>query len=530
MTSTTPLRKDSYASSTGTNDSDPYQSQEYLDALEDVHTRFILNLPDSELQTADRIFFQLEQAWWFYQDFIVDLNPDKNLPSFTTFKPFASRLFQYSPLLPDASNFPQMWSEFSQYRRKISNYGCILLSQDFKSIVLCQVWNGKTLTFPAGKINQGEDGATAAARETYEETGFDPHCGFGLTASWKERDPSKITWKPLRQNNALVFQEESGKRRTCYVCHGVPTDFPFAPVVRKEVSEVAWYSLDENIPKPSYGVLPFLPQLRRWIKRNKFSHKDNKKSRERAGRKTPKRDSRGRDSRGRDSRGRVREKDVLIDSGLASAGDVSGWSEEDMFETNERLLGRKIEYDGNPHAFEEGFGGNDPHAFHVVQGGFLNAGITKLAPPPESSKLQPLFRKETSEEGSELKPFFSNDGATPWGEVVEEAKEGSPRRASRQDSGPQQTQEASEALLAMLKSGGSKEQEGDEDIITDAQITAKSQSIKGNSKREARRIQYEEDMEYIRQWVANLPKPKPTKHFGEFKLDADAIMAQAMKR
>jgi hypothetical protein len=39
------------------------------DALEDVHTRFILNLPDEELQSADRIFFQLEQSWWFYDDF-----------------------------------------------------------------------------------------------------------------------------------------------------------------------------------------------------------------------------------------------------------------------------------------------------------------------------------------------------------------------------------------------------------------------------------------------------------------------------
>ena len=44
----------------------------YEEALDDVHTRFILNLPDEELQSAPRIFFQLEQAWWFYDDFICD--------------------------------------------------------------------------------------------------------------------------------------------------------------------------------------------------------------------------------------------------------------------------------------------------------------------------------------------------------------------------------------------------------------------------------------------------------------------------
>ncbi len=44
----------------------------YEEAMEDVHTRFILNLPDDELRSAPRIFFQLEQAWWFYDDFICD--------------------------------------------------------------------------------------------------------------------------------------------------------------------------------------------------------------------------------------------------------------------------------------------------------------------------------------------------------------------------------------------------------------------------------------------------------------------------
>jgi len=38
-------------------------NQAYEEALDDVHTRFILNLPDEELQSAPRIFFQLEQAW-----------------------------------------------------------------------------------------------------------------------------------------------------------------------------------------------------------------------------------------------------------------------------------------------------------------------------------------------------------------------------------------------------------------------------------------------------------------------------------
>ena len=114
------------------------QSQDYQDALEDVHTRFILNLPPSELATADRMFFQLEQAWWFYEDWICDKNPDKALPRFNNFKPFARELFQYSELLPNVDKFNEMWLEFATYKRGISNYGCILLSQDYSQVVLCQ--------------------------------------------------------------------------------------------------------------------------------------------------------------------------------------------------------------------------------------------------------------------------------------------------------------------------------------------------------------------------------------------------------
>ena len=34
-----------------------------------------------------------------------------------------------------------------------------------------------------------------------------------------------------------------------------------------------------------------------------------------------------------------------------------------------------------------------------------------------------------------------------------------------------------------------------------------------------------EDLQYLRQWVKQLPKVPPTKHFGKFCFDADAIMA-----
>ena len=34
-------------------------------AMEDIYSRFLLNLPEEELNTVERLFFQIEQAWWY---------------------------------------------------------------------------------------------------------------------------------------------------------------------------------------------------------------------------------------------------------------------------------------------------------------------------------------------------------------------------------------------------------------------------------------------------------------------------------
>jgi mRNA-decapping enzyme subunit 2 len=613
------------------------RQQAYLDALDEVHTRFVLNVPDSELERADRILFQIEQAWWFYEDFLVDASrPPRSeldagevggtndvavaaaplgeplLPSMN-FRQFAEKLFEYSPLLR-SENFPSMWSQFSVYRKKIGTYGCILLSPDRKFVVLVQLWNSKTHMFPSGKINQGEPASEAAIRETYEETGFDVSCKQGLTAEWKESNPELITWDAtLTDGTALTFQEESGKKRTCYVVANVPKDFPFGAIARKEVSRIAWHPID-SIPKHSFAVVPFLGQLKSWIRTTTTAAKGKKTSST-----TPKRDrsnpksqptSSSRSKSGTPGRSRPRSRsngssyddnDHLVASGLAEAGDdCRGWSEEDMFRTNEILLGRKITYDGNPHAFAEGGGAHDgggggtttagresvvdPHSFRVVGGSFLNAafespgGIASLAPPPDASRLQPLFRTpaaagtaaDVDRDGDrELQPFFSDDGVTPWGMVVEDARVESAGRARRPEaSAPASSaglQETGQDLLKLLQQASGTDgtaavaesrttgtsrrrtrKTANEAFPTDAQITASSQADKlggggggvsgtvisppigSSTYREKVLAQYEADMLCIQEWVANLPKPRqaPGARGKPFVLDADAIMAQ----
>jgi len=475
----------------------PRTKTAFLNALEDVHTRFILNLPMEELSSSDRLFFQIEQAWWFYEDFICDemdeedddddekeekfsyaniVTKNENIihyPRFPNLKPFAKKIFEISPLLSplltsnnnnnNNSSFESLWKEFTKYKRKISTYGTILLNKKCTKILLCQDYKSKSWTVPAGKVNQNEKGIDAAIRETYEETGFDIDMNFGLTKRdyYKEEDNDgnqnnendenndnkmKCTWSELSEEHSLVYIENdgSGKRRTCFICHGIPEKFDFAPVVRKEVADVQWHDIDD-LPKKTFAVLPFMKGLRKWIrinrkKNNKRSNSNVKgKQRDESKRKGVKGNNKQSRNQRPDSKGRSAssdysymnsEDDDLVQSGLGKIGDMNRWSEDDMFRTNEELIGRKIDYDGNPQQFAtKGFdGGIDPHAFHIVGGGFMNSGVQDLADAPDKSQLQPLFRKHDDNEydfdggdeadDGDLKPFFNDDGATPWGEKV----------------------------------------------------------------------------------------------------------------
>lgn len=45
-----------------------------LTVLQDLDSRFLVNLPDEELASFERIMFQLQQAHWFYLDFYCQIN------------------------------------------------------------------------------------------------------------------------------------------------------------------------------------------------------------------------------------------------------------------------------------------------------------------------------------------------------------------------------------------------------------------------------------------------------------------------
>jgi len=242
--------------------------------LDDLCVRFIINLPPEELQSVERICFQVEEAQWFYEDFIRPLDP--SLPSLSL-RAFSLRIFQHCPLFSqwEAHQYTTAFAEFMAYKSRVPVRGAIMLNEALDEVVLVKGWKkGANWSFPRGKINKDENDLECAIREVYEETGFDIR-EAGLVGQEKDMKYIEIT---MREQQMRL-----------YVFRGVPRDTYFEPKTRKEISKIEWYKLTDlptlkrnrdhdgngNLPTPAvnankfYMVAPFLNPLKKWITQQK---------------------------------------------------------------------------------------------------------------------------------------------------------------------------------------------------------------------------------------------------------------------
>jgi mRNA-decapping enzyme subunit 2 len=192
-----------------------------VDWLDDLCVRFIVNLPHEELQSVERICFQIEEAQWFYEDFIRPLDPA--LPSLNL-RRFALLMFQHCPLSSSYSELhhTQAYEDFLAYKTRVPVRGAIMLNHDMTHAVLVKGWKkGAKWSFPRGKINKDEPDLECAIREVYEETGLDLKAA---NLVGPEETMKKISVNMREQNMVL------------YVFRSVPMDTYFEPRTRKEIS------------------------------------------------------------------------------------------------------------------------------------------------------------------------------------------------------------------------------------------------------------------------------------------------------
>jgi mRNA-decapping enzyme subunit 2 len=225
-----------------------------------------MNLPLEDLSSPQRILFQVEEAQWYYEDFIRPLDP--SLPALSL-RNFCFRIFAHCPLLLPFSQGEPMraFEEFLKYKLQIPVRGAIMLNEAMDSVVLVKGWKkGANWSFPRGKINKDENDLTCAIREVYEETGFD------LEAAGLVPEDRDVKYIEINIRDQLL---------RLYLFGGIPMDTPFEPRTRKEISNIQWWRISDlpSFPKRGhqppveaavnankfYMVAPFIQKIKRWI-------------------------------------------------------------------------------------------------------------------------------------------------------------------------------------------------------------------------------------------------------------------------
>ena len=230
-----------------------------LSILDELAARFLLCVPLEERDDLMRICFQLELAHWFFIDFYVPKNPHL---SEGTIQELGAHLFNHVPYLQNYVNdIGDILQEWQVYKKSIPVNGAILLNKQMNKILLVKGFGSKaTWTFPKGKLNENEEYDTCAAREVFEETGFD------ITA--------------LMDKDIYLERVVNNQTVRLYLVPGVDEHFPFKPRSRGEISEIKWWdvtelpsSLGDKATKQRLGVnvnsfynaIPFIKDTQSWV-------------------------------------------------------------------------------------------------------------------------------------------------------------------------------------------------------------------------------------------------------------------------
>jgi mRNA-decapping enzyme subunit 2 len=238
------------------------------DVFSELAARFVLNAPSSEIEDFNRLMFLVEQAHWYYLDFMCE--QDKSLHS-VQLKPFAKDMLKNVEALKSHwKSFDNKFEKFKQYKFAIPTCGAVLLNPTMDKCLMVRGWgNGnKTLGFPKGKMDANETEAECAAREVEEEIGVD------IRQFIVEED--KVVFTRRRAAGDVTVQ-----KNTLYLIQGISEETKFLTHTRKEISDIVWNPLwifdqpDGQLKKFENKYWPVYPALRdimAWVKKKKKKH------------------------------------------------------------------------------------------------------------------------------------------------------------------------------------------------------------------------------------------------------------------
>eukprot|EP00927_Polykrikos_kofoidii_P033818 TRINITY_DN28664_c0_g1_i1.p1 TRINITY_DN28664_c0_g1~~TRINITY_DN28664_c0_g1_i1.p1 ORF type:complete len:356 (+),score=55.63 TRINITY_DN28664_c0_g1_i1:111-1178(+) len=240
------------------------QYPQLAEALRTCCIRFVMNLPEDILRSGPRLCFELQQAFWFYLDYLYE-DAMKELPKLSWMN-FVHLMLEASNILRSiygsVRKRNQVLQEWRQYSKEVPLLGAVLLDETLSKSLMVQPWKGDKWMYPRGKINEGENEEECATREVYEETGID------LSGMIDDR----------KYVAADVYG--TGCDVKLFIVPGVSITQKCAPKLRKEISHIAWVNLCELPgwdPSGREGTLrfvavePFVADIKWWVEQLQWS-------------------------------------------------------------------------------------------------------------------------------------------------------------------------------------------------------------------------------------------------------------------
>ncbi|OII74143.1 NUDIX domain-containing protein [Cryptosporidium ubiquitum] len=196
----------------------------FSEAIDDCYARFFTNLPVNLLEDAIHLYFQIQAAYWWYEDMWYD-KYSHVLPKLSL-RVFGQFVAEDCPILRHFVSSPEEHDKFllnwKRYCKTIPLRGVILINREFTKCVLVKPWNGNRFMFPRGKMDEMEEDSLCAIREAYEELGID------------------VT----KHLNDSIYIEKQVEEQTIklFLIPGIDENTPLEPKKRKEISEIRWFN------------------------------------------------------------------------------------------------------------------------------------------------------------------------------------------------------------------------------------------------------------------------------------------------
>jgi mRNA-decapping enzyme subunit 2 len=230
--------------------------------LNDLCSRFLLNIPEEEKNDPIKLCYHIELAHWFYLD--LTRNEEPTLPA-CSFKEFIATIFHHIPSLKVTDRpVSQLAEEYKSSKLKRPVCGGIILNEAMDKCLLVQSYTSTTWGFPKGKKEEGETDEDAAIREVYEEVGFDV--------------------RRLINKEWVIERELLGHSNRMYIIPGVSEKTTFETRTRREIGKIEWFDVFSiplthkdpttrqklgKSPNSFYLAVPFMKALREWIAKRK---------------------------------------------------------------------------------------------------------------------------------------------------------------------------------------------------------------------------------------------------------------------